>query len=118
MPGIIGIIQCVLGVFSMLLKEIVAANIRKHRSEAGLSQKELAKLSGLTHVHINQIELMAKNITLDTLEAISIALKVPLAEFIQNTKIRSKKPSPRLKQSLQDTMLILEAYLASLDDTK
>lgn len=52
----------------------------KHlRKEAGLTQRELAKKSGISYSYITKLESdNAKNPTYETLERISMALNVPL----------------------------------------
>jgi ribosome-binding protein aMBF1 (putative translation factor) len=53
------------------LQEIVAYNIRMARVEAGLSQRELGRLSGISGNRISVIESSGGNVTLETLDELA-----------------------------------------------
>ena len=69
----------------MRLMHIFAKNVRKYRTENGLSQEALADLSGLHRTYINAIERERRNISIDNIESIASALNVePYLLFMQN----------------------------------
>jgi transcriptional regulator with XRE-family HTH domain len=53
------------------LRNIFARNLRASRLAAGLSQRELAELSGLSREFINGIETAARNCSLDVVDAVA-----------------------------------------------
>ena len=57
------------------LQEIVAYNIRMARVEAGLSQRELGRLSGISGNRISVIESSGGNVTLETIEELAKHLR-------------------------------------------
>ena len=64
-------------------QSLFAANLIRLRTEAGLSQKRLAEVSGLTHNFINDLENMKKGVSFKTMDRLSEALGVePLQLFI------------------------------------
>lgn len=64
------------------LHKIAAENVRKYRKEKGLSQEELAARCGLHRTYIGSVERGERNVTLDTLQVIAVALERPPAEFL------------------------------------
>ena len=60
----------------MTLRIILAKNIRRIRHEKGISQEELAFLSGLHRTYISDIERSTRNISIDCLEKIAKALNI------------------------------------------
>ena len=55
-----------------------ASGLKFERKRQGLSQKNLAHLSGLSRTYVSSLERMEGNVTLVTIEKISIALGVPI----------------------------------------
>jgi transcriptional regulator with XRE-family HTH domain len=74
---------------SLLLRSILAENIKLFRKEQKLSQDELAALCGLHRTYIGSVERKERNVTLSTLEIISGALgvSVPVLLVRQESKI-------------------------------
>jgi len=65
-----------------MVEERIGDRLRRLRLEAGLSQRELAKRSGVDREHINQIEAnKTKSMTLRTAERLAKGLGVPPARF-------------------------------------
>lgn len=59
----------------MALQSIVSANVRDRRLRLGLSQEQLADLSGYHRTYIGSVERGERNITLSTLEALARVLE-------------------------------------------
>lgn len=51
------------------------------RAERGLSQEALAFEAGLHRTFVGHVERQARNISLDNIERIAIALQVPIADL-------------------------------------
>lgn len=56
------------------IREQVAKNIRKYRKARGFSQEELADRCGLHRTYIGSVERLERNITIENMERIAIAL--------------------------------------------
>lgn len=56
--------------------------MRKKRTALHLSQEELAERAGVHRTYVGMIERAEKNITLENIEKISKALKIPLHELL------------------------------------
>lgn len=67
----------------MKRKNVTGGNIRRLRTEAGLTQEELALRSGLSQGYINQIESGKRKFTQKSLEKISEALSIPIIELFR-----------------------------------
>jgi transcriptional regulator with XRE-family HTH domain len=65
------------------LQSIVAANVRNRRLRLGLSQEQLADLSGFHRTYIGSVERAERNITLSTLEALAAVLESRPEELLQ-----------------------------------
>ena len=65
--------------------EIIAANIKKYRKKANLTQAELAELTHFSHEFIRRIEAPngKKYFSLDTLVEIARALDVKLEDLVK-----------------------------------
>lgn len=59
----------------------IALTIRYYRKAQNLSQEELADRSNLDRTYISGVERGVRNITLDSLEQIIIALDIAPADF-------------------------------------
>jgi len=64
------------------LSTIVGNNIKKYRKKLGISQEELADKAGLHRTYIGGIERGERNITLDSLQVIAVALNIAPVELI------------------------------------
>jgi len=65
------------------LRDIVAANVRDRRLRLGLSQEQLADISGFHRTYIGSVERCERNITLSTLEALATVLETTPADLLQ-----------------------------------
>lgn len=59
------------------LREVVATNVRAARKELGLSQEALADEAGLHRTYVGSIERKERNVSIDNIERLAEALKVP-----------------------------------------
>lgn len=64
-------------------KEIFGHNVRRIRTEAGLSQEELGYRSKLHRTYISSIERGERNVSLENVFAIAEALKVVPGELLK-----------------------------------
>ncbi len=60
--------------------------LREKRSALHLSQEELAERAGVHRTYIGMIERAEKNITLENIEKLAKALKIPLHELLNFDK--------------------------------
>lgn len=82
-------------------KNAVGSNIRKFRLKAGITQEELALMSGLSQGYINQLESGKRNYTQKSLGLIANALSIPIIEFFREDEeipLVSEKESSYLKK--------------------
>lgn len=65
------------------LYEAIAANIKKYRKEANITQAELSERVGVSHEFIRRIESKkgTKTFSVDTLYKISLALEIDIKEL-------------------------------------
>lgn len=70
----------------MSLIHIFATNVRKYRTEKGISQETLAELSGLHRTYISAVERERRNISIDNIENIAAALDVEPFKLLQDNK--------------------------------
>lgn len=54
--------------------QLVAANIRRARKRAGLSQEELAHEAGIDRTYVSQVERRQRNLTITMLAKLAAAL--------------------------------------------
>ena len=69
---------------SKILIGKVATCIKTIRKERCLSQEELADLSNLDRTYISGVERGVRNITLESLEAIILALDISIDDFLKS----------------------------------
>src|SRR3990172_478646 len=76
-------------------KNTVGDNISRIRQERGLTQEELALMSGLSQGYINQLERGKRKLTQKTLTAIAEALDFPLFFFFKEEGTYFKRTAAR-----------------------
>lgn len=67
---------------SILLRSILAENVRSFRKEHGISQEELADRCELHRTYIGSVERGERNVSLNTLEILARALEVSVPELL------------------------------------
>lgn len=65
----------------MDIRLLVGKRVKELRSKLGISQEELADMSGLDRTYITSVECGRRNISIVNIEKLSHALGVTLAEF-------------------------------------
>ncbi|MFI6325651.1 helix-turn-helix domain-containing protein [Nonomuraea sp. NPDC050556] len=58
------------------------AQVQRRRRQRGMSQAELARRTGLSKATLSQLEAGTGNPTIDTLDAIAVALAIPLTDLL------------------------------------
>lgn len=77
------------------LRNFIGNRIRAIRNAKGLTQQNLADLSGLDYRYIGAIERGERNFSIDTLEKVLSALKISLSELAYSDIEQSEKDSVR-----------------------
>jgi transcriptional regulator with XRE-family HTH domain len=67
----------------MRLRSVVARNLRLLRQASGLTQEQLADLAGLDRNYVGKLEREENAPTVDTLEAIALALQIDIERLIR-----------------------------------
>jgi transcriptional regulator with XRE-family HTH domain len=57
--------------------------VRKLRTQKNISQEDFADICGLHRTYISDIELGKRNLSLDNIERIAIALNMSLSDFFK-----------------------------------
>ena len=65
------------------LREVLATNLRLRRAERGWSQEALALEAGLHRTFIGAVERAERNISIDNVERLAIALSVKPWELLK-----------------------------------
>lgn len=64
-------------------RQRVAANLRRERQARGLSQEALADLAGLHRTYVGSIERGERNVSVDNIERMALALGVDPVDLFQ-----------------------------------
>ena len=65
------------------IAKILGQRIRNYRTAKGLSQEKLSELAGCHPTYIGQLERGEKNVSVENIEKLSIALNVPLSRLFE-----------------------------------
>ncbi|WP_395773203.1 helix-turn-helix domain-containing protein [Agrobacterium pusense] len=78
----------------MDVRKTLGWNLRRLRVDKGLSQERLALEAGIDRSYVGRVERGMENVTVSTLEAISLTLNVHVSELfaVVDDKLASPKP--------------------------
>lgn len=68
-------------------RALLAENVVRLRAERGMSQEALALEAGLHRTFVAHVERQARNISLDNIERLAIALNVPITALLRLPEI-------------------------------
>ena len=102
-------------------KNVVGENLRKIRQGRGLTQEELALMSGLSQGYINQLESGKRRFTQKTLTAIAEALGLPLLTFFReegpgNMKVAEQPFPPVQRPPARELLKVFKALPPQVAD--
>ena len=66
------------------LRRVFGVNVRNRRKALNLSQEELADRAGVHRTYMGAVERAEKNVSIDNLDRISIAVGATAAELLRN----------------------------------
>lgn len=75
----------------MKLTAVFARNLRLCRQASGLSQERLAEFAGLDRNYIGKLEREESSPTLDTIEALAVAMQIDAEKLIRRMTSRDLK---------------------------
>lgn len=64
-------------------RELLALNLIRLRAKKGWSQEALALEAGVHRTFVAHVERQARNLSLDSLHKLAVALQVPIAELLK-----------------------------------
>jgi transcriptional regulator with XRE-family HTH domain len=67
----------------MILRERVAARVKRLREQRGMTQERLAEKAGISRTYLARLETARHDPTLSMLEKLAKALRVPLASLLE-----------------------------------
>nr|VFK59970.1 MAG: Helix-turn-helix [Candidatus Kentron sp. UNK]VFK70183.1 MAG: Helix-turn-helix [Candidatus Kentron sp. UNK] len=70
-------------------RSIFARNLRASRLTKCLSQEKLADLSGLHRTYIGSVEREERNISIDNMERLAVALELKLSDLLNDHETTS-----------------------------
>ena len=66
--------------------KVFGTNLRKYRTEKGLSQEKFAEICGLHRTYISDIECFQRNISLENVQKIAVALEIKSYMLLQESE--------------------------------
>ena len=70
---------------NLTARELLARNLIRLRAERRFSQEELAYEAGLHRTFVAHVERRMRNISLDNIEKLAVALDVPVASLLESS---------------------------------
>ncbi len=64
------------------IREVFGHNLRLARRLKDMSQEELALRSELSRTYVSEVERGVRNVSIDNMEVLSIAIGVPLSDLV------------------------------------
>ena len=71
----------------MVLRAVLARNLRRLRHARGLSQEALADLAGIDRTYVSSLERQRYSATVDMVESLAMALKVGPADLLEEARV-------------------------------
>ena len=71
----------------MILRAVLATNLRRLRHARGLSQEALADLAGIDRTYVSSLERQRYSATVDMVECLAMALKVGPADLLEEARV-------------------------------
>ena len=71
----------------MDIVRVFGINVRRYRESKGMSQEELAGISGLHRTYISDIERFQRSISLINIQKIANALDIPASKLLEEDQI-------------------------------
>jgi transcriptional regulator with XRE-family HTH domain len=68
------------------LISVFAANLRRYRKDASLTQERLAELAGLHRTYVGSAERGERNVSLDAIERLAMALDLPPSKLLERPR--------------------------------
>jgi transcriptional regulator with XRE-family HTH domain len=65
-------------------RQRLATNLRVRRKQRGISQERLADLAGLHRTYVGSIERGERNVSIDNIERLAVALGLEVVELLAN----------------------------------
>ena len=65
------------------LRQTFAANLRRIRAQRNMSQEALADVAGLHRTYVSSVERAERNISIDNIERLAVALNTPVEDLIK-----------------------------------
>lgn len=78
----------------MDVRKTIGWNLRRLRVDKGLSQERLALEAGIDRSYVGRVERGMENVTVSTLEAISLTLNVHVSELFAVVDDKLASPQP------------------------
>lgn len=75
-------------------RALVAWNLRKLRTERGISQERLAADTGVDRAYVSELERGLGNASVDLLDRLAAIMRVPIAAFFTEPTDPRTRPSP------------------------
>jgi transcriptional regulator with XRE-family HTH domain len=67
-------------------RQLFARNIRLARKELGMSQEDMAEASGLHRTYVGDVERGERNISIDNMEKMAMAVRKSLAVLVSKVE--------------------------------